>query len=83
MSNHKIGADLLHEFERLPSWHAAALKEHIQAYVKARSLSFADIAMPMRYALTGTTHAPAVGDLLELLGPELSLRRLRTILSAS
>lgn len=83
VKNHKITAHLLHALEHVPVWQASVLKETIQSYVKQHGLSFADIAMPMRYALTGTTQAPAVGDLLELLGKEVSLRRLRTILTES
>lgn len=81
LKNHKITLDLISILERVSAWQAPALKEAMQLYIKQQGISFADVAMPMRYALTGTTHAPAVGDLLELLGPEVSLRRLRTILT--
>jgi glutamyl-tRNA synthetase len=79
--NHKISADLLQILERLSTWDSHAIKDILQSYIKQSNLSFADIAMPMRYALTGNTQAPSVGDLLELLGPEVSLRRLRIILT--
>lgn len=78
---HTVPAQLVERLERATPWRADSLKQCLQDYVRDHNLSFPDVAMPLRYALTGTTHAPAVGDLLDLLGPEVSLRRLRNLLT--
>jgi glutamyl-tRNA synthetase len=80
IKDHKITSRLVDMLQEVSSWKAEKLKECLQQYVREHNFSFADVAMPVRYALAGTTQAPAVGDLLELLGPEVSLQRLRNIL---
>ena len=42
-------------------------------------LKFKDFGMPLRVALTGTTQAPGVGDIVEIFGKEECLKRLNSI----
>lgn len=43
-------------------------------------LKFKDFGMPLRVALTGTTQAPGVGDIVEIFGKEESLKRIQSAL---
>lgn len=45
------------------------------------AVSIADIAKPVRYALTGKTASPGIYDLLVLLGKKESINRLRRLIS--
>lgn len=41
---------------------------------------FKDFGMPLRVALTGTTQAPGVGDIIEIFGKDESIRRIEAML---
>lgn len=60
-----------------------ALLADIRLAVAARTettLTMADIAMPIRMALTGSSAAPGIIDLLLLFGPEVSRQRITALL---
>lgn len=53
------------------------LKEEIHHFVEEKGLGFGKVMMPLRLALVGELKGPDVPDLLEILGKEESLTRLK------
>jgi glutamyl-tRNA synthetase len=65
--------------EVLPEWSAAAIQEALQAeLVTAMGLKPRIAFGPVRVAVTGRRVSPPLFESLELLGPDRSLRRLRS-----
>ncbi|MDQ0315557.1 glutamate--tRNA ligase [Amorphus orientalis] len=70
----KAIADRLSE---LATWTAADTESVVRAYAEETSLKLGKVAQPLRCALTGRTTSPPVFDVLETLGREESLARIR------
>lgn len=62
--------------ETVGSWSPAEIEERLRTAAKEKGLKFGQIAQPLRAALTGTTQAPGIFDVLAALGPEESLGRI-------
>lgn len=58
-------------------WHAAGLEAAVKTHAEAAGLKLGKLAQPLRAALTGTTVSPGIFDVLEVLGREESLARLK------
>ena len=58
-------------------WNAAALEERIRALAEKDGVKLGQIAQPLRAALTGRTTSPPVFDVLDVLGRDESLARIR------
>jgi glutamyl-tRNA synthetase len=58
-------------------WNAPALEEKTRAFAEAKGVKLGQAAQPIRAALTGKTSSPPVFAMLEVLGREESLTRLR------
>jgi len=69
---------LVHELERLADWDAASIQGAFAAVVAATALKLGNVAQPARASLTGRSASPGIYDVLELLGREESLARLRS-----
>jgi glutamyl-tRNA synthetase len=59
------------------SWAASDLEAVVREFAAGESLGLGKIAQPLRAALTGRTVSPGVFDMMEILGREESLARLR------
>ena len=70
-------AGMLPKLEVLSEWSATALEAAVREYAEAEGLKLGKAAQPLRAALTGRTTSPGVFDVLEVLGREESLARLR------
>ncbi len=57
-------------------WNAAALEEVVKVVSEEKSVGMGKVAQPIRVAVTGNTASPGIGDTLELIGKEESLRRI-------
>src|SRR5262249_9383789 len=68
---------LADRFEALPEWTAASTEAALRQSAEAEGLSAGKLIHPTRLAATGTTVGAPLFDVLELLGKETSLRRLR------
>jgi len=55
------------------------IKQYLQTYVAERNITLADITGPLRRALTGSTSAPSIADIIVCLGKEESIARLRKL----
>ncbi len=68
---------LLPEFEKLDDWNMAAIEAVVRAYAEANDLKLGKAAQPLRAALTGRSVSPGVFEVMEVLGREEVLGRLR------
>jgi glutamyl-tRNA synthetase len=62
---------------KVDSWRAPELESVFKAYASEHGLKLGKLAQPLRAALTGTTASPGIFDVLEVLGREESLARIR------
>ena len=70
-------AELVPQFEAVSDWSAANLEMLVRGYAETAGLKLGKAAQPLRAALTGRSVSPGVFDVLEVLGKEESLGRLR------
>jgi glutamyl-tRNA synthetase len=63
--------------EQAANWQAHDIESAVKSYAEAQGLKLGKVAQPLRAALTGTSTSPGIFDVLEVLGREESLARLR------
>jgi glutamyl-tRNA synthetase len=63
--------------ERVENWLAHDIETAVKAHAEAQGLKLGKVAQPLRAALTGTSTSPGIFDVLEVLGRDESLARLR------
>ena len=68
---------LIARLEAVNSWTAAATEEAVRAYAEETGAKLGQVAQPLRAALTGRGTSPGIFDVLEVLGRDESLSRLR------
>lgn len=68
---------LADKLEALSQWDKEAIETVVRESAEAEELKLGKIAQPLRAALTGTTVSPGIFDVLEVLGKEDSLGRIR------
>jgi glutamyl-tRNA synthetase len=61
-------------------WTAETLDAAIKSFAEQQNAKLADVAQPLRVALTGRTISPAIGETLALLSRERTLARVRRCL---
>jgi len=74
--------DLEREFSILEFFDYDGVDDLLHDYVQAQSVGMGKVLQPLRAALTGTTNAPGVTDLVTILGKRRVLRRIGQALSA-
>ncbi|MDF1522908.1 MAG: glutamate--tRNA ligase [Trueperaceae bacterium] len=74
--------DLEGAFSRLEFFDDDAIDDLLHEYVQRQSVRLGDVMMPLRVALTGTTQAPGVVDLVAIMGRQRTLERLGHALQA-
>jgi glutamyl-tRNA synthetase len=67
--------------ETLEQWNGETVEAAVRAAAEAEGLKLGKIAQPLRAALTGTTVSPGIFDVLDVLGREQSIGRIRDVLS--
>src|SRR6266480_734159 len=70
-------ADLSQRLAALPHWDAAAIEGAFQATLAAHGLKLGALAQPVRVAVTGGTVSPGIYEVLDVLGRERTIARLR------
>ena len=68
--------DLEREFSMLEFFDFDAVEDLLNEYVRSKEVKKPQVLMPLRAALTGTTNAPSVTDLVVILGRREVLRRI-------
>lgn len=70
-------AGILPVLESASDWTAAVLETAVKAHAETTGLKLGKLAQPLRAALTGTSTSPGIFDVLEVLGRDESLARIR------
>ncbi len=76
--------DLVAALDRLAAsgrFDAASVEAAFQGVIGPRGLKLGALAQPVRVALTGTTISPGIFEVVETLGPERTLARLRAAIA--
>ncbi len=68
---------LLARFEGLPSFSKQVWEESFKKFVEEEGIKMGQIAQPVRVALTGRTASPGLFEVMEVLGRDRTLLRLR------
>jgi glutamyl-tRNA synthetase len=63
--------------ESQPAWTARDLESWAKAYGEAHGLKLGQVAQPIRVALSGSTVSPPIFDVMDVLGRDESLARIR------
>jgi len=74
--------DLEREFSRLEFFDDDAIDDLLHDFVQRQAVPLGKVLMPLRVALTGTSQAPAVVDLVAIMGRGRTLARLGQALQA-
>jgi glutamyl-tRNA synthetase len=72
-----ILAGFLPEIAKVEPWSKEGTEAAVRAYAEARGLKLGGVAQPLRAALTGRTASPGIFEVLEVLGKEESIARIR------
>src|SRR5262249_21067526 len=70
-------AGLLPKLEAVSNWTPGDVEAAVRAYADEATLKLGKVAQPVRAALTGRATSPGIFDVLDVLGREESLARLR------
>ena len=70
-------AGLIPVLEAATEWTVSALETAVKAHAEAKGLKLGKLAQPLRAALTGTSTSPGIFDVLDVLGRDESLARLK------
>jgi glutamyl-tRNA synthetase len=73
---------LLAELEKCAEFSEASLEAAFARIMEISELKFGKVAQPLRVALTGGTASPSIYEVLQVLGKESSLKRIRQALNA-
>ncbi|MEM7428020.1 MAG: glutamate--tRNA ligase [Pseudomonadota bacterium] len=72
---------LVSELEVIGNWSHESAEAAVRAFVEANGLKLGKVGPPLRAALTGTTNAPGIFDVLAILGQAESCARIRDQIS--
>jgi glutamyl-tRNA synthetase len=70
-------ASLATSFEAIPDWSADAAKAALAETATAAGAKPGQLMFPLRVALSGRAHGPDLGDVLDLLGKDRCVKRVR------
>ncbi len=73
---------LVHRYESLPDWTSSTLEATLRSVAEESGIPAGRLIHPVRLALTGTTVGAPLFDVVELLGKETALRRIRNFVEA-
>ena len=69
--------ELASRLETIDEWKATTVQKVFETLMKERSLNLGKIAQPVRVAVTGGAVSPGIFEVLEVVGREKTLKRLR------
>lgn len=76
-ANKSVLKSTIIEMEKVKDWKSSFLEELIKKQIKYHNIKIYDLAAPIRAALTGKTFSPSIFLILEILGKEVSIKRLK------
>jgi glutamyl-tRNA synthetase len=68
---------LIETYQAADSWQATTLEEKARAFAETAGVKLGAVAQPLRAALTGSTQSPPIFEVMEILGKDEALARLR------
>jgi glutamyl-tRNA synthetase len=68
---------LLPRLEAVEPWSHEGLEAAVRAYAEEAGVKLGKVAQPLRAALTGKATSPGIFDVLEVLGREEAIARVR------
>lgn len=71
---------LIAELEQCPEFTEELLEQSFARIMESTGLKFGKVAQPLRVALTGGTASPSIYEVLQVLGKDRSLQRIRKVL---
>ncbi|HVQ34602.1 MAG TPA: glutamate--tRNA ligase [Candidatus Bathyarchaeia archaeon] len=71
---------LLAQYEALPAWSVAPLEQTLRALAEEAGVAAGKLIHPVRFAVSGRDATPGLFEVLELLGRERTLARMRRFL---
>lgn len=77
--NRKLIGQLHSALENVQTWSGAATEAALRAFAEEKGLKLGAVAQPLRAALTGRTTSPGIFEVLDVLGREESLARLKDL----
>lgn len=75
--NRKLIGQLHSALEKVETWSGATTEAALRAFAEENSLKLGAVAQPVRAALTGRTTSPGIFEVLDVLGRQESLGRLK------
>lgn len=66
--------------EELSDFNQKTIEEAFKGFIEKEGLKLSQIAQPARLALTGRTVSPGIYEVMEILGMEMTLKRLKKVL---
>lgn len=78
--NKEILEKLLRNLEGLDSFEQDALKENLRVFSKDNGVKFPVLMKMLRGALSGLNEGPGVAEMMQLLGKNQSLERLKAVI---
>lgn len=73
-------SELILELSLIKTWHANAIKNTMKNIIKKYNLKFAELAQPVRIALSGNTSSPSIDLIMELLGANTTCNKLQRLI---
>ena len=71
---------LKEKFKELKNWEQTSIKEAIDNVIADFEIGFGKIGLPLRLALTATVNSPSIDLVCQLLGKEITLKRIEKFL---
>ena len=70
---------LLKPFDKLTNWDRDGIEVILKNYATDRQVKFGEVAQPLRAILTGTTTSPDIFEVIEILGKEEVILRIKSV----
>lgn len=80
-SDKMIIVEIIELFNHLDSWNKGSLEKLFNEFLNKKAYSFGKVFKPMRFALCGRTNGPSLFELMEILGEDSSINRLKTAIN--
>ena len=76
----RILTSLVNSFQEMKVWESSSVLKVIESVMTQYEVEMGRVGKPLRFALTGITDTPAIGDTASLIGREKSIFRLNKVI---
>ncbi len=81
-NNHVLLSDLVNLLEDVTNWNIASIEHEVREWCASKQLKLGAIAQPLRAAITGSTISPSIFEIIDILGYQETLTRIKNIIDA-